>query len=185
MHNNFTLPVELKDVPLFEGLGEEERQQVLDAMVLRSFVAGRGRFYGRGSRDTERLGVNCRAECEIVREPDLGTLGKTVQLAEITPFETFGEMTMFSDRPHCTSVWAKTDVKTLKLRKSDFKKLKQRAPEVTCRLACNLVNILSDRLRRMDDWITELLDEHKAAQMHIQWNELRDRLQETFQGQLL
>jgi len=183
MHNNFTLPVELKDVPLFEGLGEEERQQVLDAMVLRSFAPDE--VILRQGIVTQNVWVLIEGQCEIVREPDLGTLGKTVQLAEITPFETFGEMTMFSDRPHCTSVWAKTDVKTLKLRKSDFKKLKQRAPEVTCRLACNLVNILSDRLRRMDDWITELLDEHKAAQMHIQWNELRDRLQETFQGQLL
>jgi hypothetical protein len=36
----------------------------------------------------------------------------------------------------------------------------------------------------MDDWITELLDERETAVVQEQWTELRERLQQTFQGQM-
>ena len=173
---------DLKNVPLFFGLSEEGRQQVIDAMVMRSFDPDE--VILRQGIITQNVWVLIEGRCEVVREPPLGSLGKTVQLAEIEPFETFGEMTMFAALPHCTSVWAKTDVKTIKLRCDDYHRLAELYPDSARQLACNLVNILSDRLRRMDEWITDLLDEREAATVHEQWTELRDRLQQTFQGHL-
>ena len=67
---------------------------------------------------------------------------------------------------------------------ADFDRIAKLHPTTTCQLACNLVNILSDRLRRMDEWITELLDEHAEALVQEQWTQIRQRLQQTFQGTL-
>ena len=75
-------------------------------------------------------------------------------------------------------------VKTVKLGRADFDRIAQLHPMTACRLVCNLVNILSERLRRMDEWITELLDEHETALVEEQWVKIRQRLQETFQGHL-
>jgi CRP-like cAMP-binding protein len=133
---------------------------------------------------TQNVWLLLMGACEVIKEPASGSLGDSVKLAEMTAHETFGEMTMFAAAPHCTSVWAITAVTTLKLSRADFDRLAQTHAATTCRLVCNLVNILSERLRRMDEWITRLLDEHETAVAEEQWLKIRKRLQETFQGHL-
>jgi CRP-like cAMP-binding protein len=173
---------ELKETSLLAGLSDEGRQQVLDAMVVREFDPGE--VILRQGIVTQNVWLLLEGRCEVVKEPPLGELGKAVTLAELVPYETFGEMTMFMEKPHTASVCASADVKTIKLRRADFERLTADHPATASRLVCNLVNILSERLRRMDDWITELLDEREAAVVQEQWTELRERLQQTFQGQI-
>jgi CRP-like cAMP-binding protein len=181
---NAPLPVgdDLKTIPLLSGLTEEGLQQVLGAMVTRDF--GPGEVILRQDIITQNVWLLLDGRCEVTKDPPLGELGKTVRLAEIGPYETFGEMTVFVERPATASVSALTDVKTIKLRRADFDRLTEEHPATACRVACNLVNILSDRLRRMDEWITDLLDERETVEMREQWAELRDRLQQTFRSQI-
>lgn len=170
-------------VPLFDGLTEADVSRVLDAMAARSFDPGE--VILRQETVTQNVWLLLEGRCEVVKEPPLGELGRTVTLAEIEPFETFGEMTLFRDQPHTATVCATTLVKTVNLSKSDFGRLMDDHPHTACRLACNLVNILSERLRRMDGWITDLLDEREDMEVREQWSQLRDRLQKTFPGQIV
>jgi len=182
--NDIPLPIEdLKYTALFRGLSDEDRQLVLDAMAERTFAPGE--VVLRQGIVTQNVWLVLDGRCDVVKEPALGASGRTVTLAELGPYETFGEMSMFMEMPHCTSVWAKADVRTIKLRRSDFDALAQQHPATACQLACNLVNILSERLKRMDDWITKLLDEPDTEEMHDQWLELRQRLQNTFPGYIV
>lgn len=182
--NDIPLPLEdLKYTALFRGLGEEDLQLVLSAMTDRTFAPGE--VVLRQGIVTQNVWLLLEGRCDVVKEPALGASGRTVTLAELGPYETFGEMSMFMEMPHCTSVWTKTEVRTIKLRRSDFEDLSQQHATAACQLACNLVNILSERLKRMDEWITELLDEPDTEEMHDQWLELRQRLQHTFPGYIV
>ncbi len=174
---------DLSETPLFAGMSREGRQQLLAAMVVRDFAPDE--VILRQGIVTQNVWMLLEGRCQVVKDPLLGELGKPVTLAELTPYETFGEMTMFEDEPHTASVWTSSDVKAIKLRNADFESLLAIYPNTACRLVCNLVNILSQRLRKMDEWITELLDEREAAVVQEQWTELRERLQQTFQGQIV
>jgi CRP-like cAMP-binding protein len=171
------------DSPLFRGLSAEDVRQILDVMVKREFEVGE--VILQQATITNNVWVLVEGECEIVREPPSENLGKTVHLAKIAPYETFGEMSFIENEPHVSSVWAATDVTTIKLRRDDFLSLTERRPACACRLACNLVSILSDRLRRMDEWVTRLLDEHETAEVRQIWSEVRDRIRTNFPGQIV
>jgi CRP/FNR family transcriptional regulator, cyclic AMP receptor protein len=177
------LPEGTKESPLLVSLTDEALHQVLEVMVARRFDAGE--VILRQDTVTHNVWVIVGGQCEVIKEPPPGRSGKPVKLAELGPAETFGEMSMFCDAPHCTSVWAATDVETLKLRRDDFERLVETHPVAACRLACNLVNLLSERIRRMNDWLGRLLDEHDAIAAEERWQNVRQRLQQKFQGYLV
>ncbi|MFV2067568.1 MAG: Crp/Fnr family transcriptional regulator [Pirellulales bacterium] len=181
MMADYAIPLAaLGDCALLVDLNDEERGLVLAAMTVGSFATDEVLL--QQGIVTHNVWLLLEGRCEVVKEPPSGQLAKAVTLAEITPYETFGEMTLFCDAPHCTSVWAKTDVKTIKLSRVGFDRLAERRPAITYRLACNLVNILGERLRRMDQWLTGLLDEHDGAVVEEQWERIGQRLQKTCHG---
>ena len=183
MQEHVALAAELRDVPLLVGLSEPERREVLEAMAARSFEPGE--VVLRQGIVTQNVWLLTDGLCEVVKEPPLGTHGSTVKLAEMGPYETFGEMTIFTESPHWASVWAQTQVTALKLRRADFDRLAEARPEIGGRLLRNMVNILSDRLRRMDDWIAELLDDRDEAVLRERWEAVRERLRQRFHGYVM
>jgi CRP-like cAMP-binding protein len=183
MHDQIFANFDPAQIPLFDGLGEADVWHVLDAMVARPFDPGE--VILRQETVTQNVWLLLEGKCQVVKEPPLGELGRTVTLAEIEPFETFGEMTLFLEEPHTATVSATTHVKTSKLSKSDFGRLMDDHPHTACRLVCNLIKILSQRLRRMDSWIADLLDEREDMEIREQWSELRDRLKKAYPGQIV
>jgi len=183
MNDALAVRDEIRRSSLFRGLSAEDLHQVLDVMVTREFAVEE--VILQQATITNNVWLVLEGHCEIVREPPPESLGKTVHLAKIGPHETFGEMSMFADEPHVATVWAATDVTTIKLRRTDFASLAQQHPAAACQLVCNLVNILSDRLRRMNEWVSQLLDQHDTDEVRQHWSELRERLRTTFQGQIV
>jgi hypothetical protein len=57
-------------------------------------------------------------------------------------------------------------------------------PSAACRLATNTIDSLAERMRRMDEWVAELVRRENARGEHApplpEWNELRKRLFESW-----
>jgi CRP-like cAMP-binding protein len=85
-------------------------------------------------------------------------------------------MSFFQPAPHSASVCAKTAAKLFRLPRARFDELLARDPAITSCLAANTISMLAERMRRMDDWVVELLA-HKPADPRVpEWNELRRRV---------
>ena len=85
-------------------------------------------------------------------------------LATLEPYNNFGEMSFFHPAPHSASVRAQTQVKLLYIERSKYDQLLTEEPACCSKLAMNTVASLADRLRRMDEWVDELLS--KSAVSH-------------------
>ena len=174
------LPAALRSGLLFDGMTSDALEAVLGAGVVRRF--GPGEVILCQGAVTHNVWLMVEGRAEVVKEPEPGRPGKPVRLAELGPGDTLGEMSLFDDEPHCTSVMSLSEVAALKWSRSALEELGRRRPEVACRVVVNLVRILSARLRRMDEWLGRLLDEHDVVVSAARWQSLRDRLQRDFLG---
>jgi len=170
-------------IPLLKELSDEDLQATLELAELRSFEPDE--VIVRQGVLTQDIWILVEGRCDVVKDVDPGEYGEPVVLSELTPFEQFGEMSFFDANPHSGSVWARTDVKLLKIRRRDFDQLAESRPRLAYRLAVNVVTSLSNRLRHMDQWVAELVNKSNPGPMVQQWQELRERLQSRFKGYLV
>lgn len=113
-----------------------------------------------------------RGKCEVRKKA--GSAER--HLATLEPGHVFGEMSFFEVVPHSASVLAVEPVKTLCLTREEFDKLRSTCPCITEKIAVNVVKLVSERLRRMDNWTCELVNGDKNQQRRKEWNEFRARL---------
>lgn len=158
---------------LFPGLSNEDRAAVLEQMVPRTFSAGQT-IVQQGQSD-QALWLIISGACNVLRRQDDQ---HTVQLATLTSGHVFGEMSLLRSAPHVATVVSATDVAVMQLPGGRFEQLHAHRPKLAFQLLINLVTILSDRLRRMDEWVTETLRSTPAtsATHRHEWQEFRSRL---------
>ncbi len=170
----------LRDIPLFRNMNASERRQLADITQVEPLPPGATLF--RQGESSRNLWVVVEGKCEVVRHFDRaegnGMPGKeTVLLAVLEPFNQFGEMSFFHPAPHSAEVRAKTAVKLLRIGYSDYKDLITDGVVAAYKLSHNAVDALAQRLRRMDDWIAELLAQRPADDSQKrEWNSFRDKL---------
>ena len=170
----------LREASFMRGLEDDERSALLRRMVSEEFDVGEVIF--RQETITRNLWLLLEGTCEVIKEPPIGSYGSPVSLAHLSSLDVFGEMTLISARPHTATVEAKTKVRTLRLRSADFEELIDSQPRLACTLACNLVCILSERLRSVDDKLGRCLDDHDTKEIQETWKELRARLGKLYAG---
>jgi CRP-like cAMP-binding protein len=85
-------------------------------------------------------------------------------------------MSFFHPAPHSASVRAKTEVKLLYIERPAYDRLMTQEPCCCSKLAINTVASLADRLRRMDEWVDELVSKNAATERVPEWNRLRATL---------
>ena len=171
---------QVKNACLFQGLDDEHRDGLLRSMICEEFAAEE--VVIRQETITRNIWLLLEGQCEVVKQPPIGAYGEPVQLAVLHPFDVFGEMSVFTGEPHVASIEAKTNVRTLRLRGGDFEKLVDDLPHLTCQIACNLVRILSARLRSVDEKLSRSLDRHEELEVQQTWKELRGRLGKLYAG---
>ena len=88
----------------------------------------------------------------------------------------FGEMSFLQEAPHSANVRALSDIDTVRLSPDAFEELKRRNLAAAYGITANLVRLLSDRLRRMDTWTCELIDDTEDTQRHDEWQEFQSKL---------
>lgn len=157
----------IEQIPIFAGLTNEEAAEVQQAAETCSFAPGETVIEHGGS--SQDLWILLEGKCDVVRTgmPGNGHNGgdvRPVVLATLQPFSNFGEMSFFHAAPHSAHVRAQTAVRLLRLTRAQHDVLAQRHPAICAKLAVNTVASLADRIRRLDDWVADLVTQKSLAE---------------------
>jgi len=162
---------ELEPCPLLRDLDRSQLSDIFELVESEHFHQGnsileQGKVY-------QAIWMIVRGECEVMRTcgPD-----DERQLAVLDSGGVFGEMSFFQKAPHSANVRAITDVDTVRLSPESFEILKQRNLAAAFGITTNLVHLLSERLRRMDTWTCELIEETADHRRHDEWQEFQSKL---------
>ena len=163
-----------KEIPIFRGFSSDEWEKLLQISAVSEFAPGEV-ILAQGQR-SQRLWILLEGVCEVFHTLAEQNSSEPCTLATLEPFANFGEMSFFHPAPHSARVRAKTAVKLLSIERSKYDVLCQRESSAACKLALNAVGSLAERLRRMDDWVDELVHRGPPSQRIPEWNRLRATL---------
>lgn len=161
---------DLPKSPLFNRLNPTQRRELPALMEAETYPAG-ATILAEGTR-TGGLWVVARGTCEVVKTADDG---RTHVLAVLETGGVFGEMAFYSTEPHAASVRCATEVHVLKLTEDRYAQLERNAPAIAYGISRAIVAVLSDRLRRMDEWTGRLLGQ-AMPERREEWSEFRAKL---------
>ena len=170
----------ITEIPLFRNLNATERRQLAEVMRLEPWAAGATIL--RQGEHCRKLSVVIEGKCEVVKNVDQpasdGKLNReSFVLAVLGPYDQFGEMSFFYPAAHSCDVRAQTAVQLLRITYTDYKDLLDEGVMAAYKLSHNVVESLAQRLRRMDDWIAELLAHQPASAEHTrEWTAFREKL---------
>jgi CRP-like cAMP-binding protein len=173
-----TLPIPDKlcrDVPIFAGLNETECRQLTDIATVQRFVPGE--VLVKQGEMSRTFSILLEGSCEVVRQFDeLASLDEAVVLAVLGRYSHFGEMSFFKPAPHSASVRAKTTGQAIRIERVDYDDLILDGVWGAYKLAYNVTQTLADRLRRMDEWIGELMTHRPPEECEGEWTKFREKL---------
>lgn len=149
--------------------GVEDAVAVHQLAERRRFVAGEAIL--TEGRQERGLWLVLSGQCEVLK----GTNGHTERLAVLQPGEVFGEMSFLQPAPHSATVRAVGEVEAARLSPEAFESLRAQAPATAYRLLTGLSQVLSSRLRRMDERVCELQG-HPPEGRRQEWDDFRARL---------
>ena len=138
----------LANVPLFADLDAASLRQLAAAAHRRAFQAGEMIFH-RGDpgqvlyvirQGTVKIGLTSQE-------------GQEVALAVLGPGECFGELALLDGQPRSADAQALEQVHAYSLRRSEFIGVVMREP----RIAIQVMQVLSQRLRQTDEMVQDLL----------------------------
>ena len=164
MNNN-----SLAQLPIFQGMSDVERSELL-AIAHREEVTAGERIIKQGKL-VQNLWLILEGQCEVTRRTESGC---QLNLAKLEPNTQFGEMSFFHAAPHSADVIALTDMKLLRLAREDYDALVATANPVAFKLAMNSLEQLSERLRRTDEWITNLVCGESHKPTPSEWTSFRE-----------
>ena len=169
-----TIAIEvLAKLPIFQSMTEPQRRQILDIASTMEFAPGE--VVMRQGKNSQNLLVVLEGHCQVVK-----TVGdqnrSSFVLAELGPDDHFGEMSFFQAAPHSATVSALTALKLLRIERKDYDVLLADESLAAYKLAFNILDELADRLRRMDGWVTELMNDDAQAARVSEWSSFREKL---------
>jgi CRP/FNR family cyclic AMP-dependent transcriptional regulator len=143
----------LRQVALFDSLGDPELEALSDLTFSRTFDKGQFIILAEEPGDTLFLIRSGQVKVSLLHED-----GKEFILSLLGEGDVFGELSLLDDRPRSANVTAMVRTELLMLKRADFLSLVQRVPQI----AVTLLEELATRLRRTDDQVEglALLDVH-------------------------
>lgn len=164
--------------PVFADMTPDEREQVMTLLERETYPAGK--IILREGDSTQLLWIIVSGRCEVFILRRDGTENR---LAILEPGAVFGEMSFFHPAPHSANVRALTEVEVMRLSREKFDRLHDFAPGASCKIAANTAGIIADRLRRMDEWVRELVENsgEKSPRVKEEWEEFRAKLYSDWQ----
>lgn len=163
-----------KKVPIFQGLSEAACRALVEAAEMVEFQGGE--YILVEGRQAPQLWILLQGTCEVIKTLGQGNDSRPVVLATLEPFATFGEMSFFHPAPHSASVQAKTNARLLRLSRGAFERVAAEHPGLAYTVALNTLGSLADRLRRMDEWVAELVGRNGGTVRVPEWARLREQL---------
>ncbi|HEX3999507.1 MAG TPA: cyclic nucleotide-binding domain-containing protein [Pirellulales bacterium] len=180
MTTDIVLDKLLAEIPLFRNLNATERRQLAEITRLEPWAAGA--TIARQGEECRKLSVVIEGKCEVVKHvqqpaPDGKLVRAAFVLAVLGPYDQFGEMSFFHPAPHSADVRAQSAVQLLRISYPDYKDLLDEGVMAAYKLSHNVVEVMAQRLRRMDDWIAELLAHQPSNAEHTrEWSAFREKL---------
>jgi len=150
----------LAQLPIFQGMTDAERAELL-GRCHRVDVSANEHIITQGKM-LRNLWFILEGDCEVTRRTDSGC---QINLATLGPNTQFGEMSFFHAAPHSADVIARTNMQLLRLAREDYDALVSECNPVVFKIAMNSLEQLSERLRKTDEWITNLVcgEDHKPT----------------------
>lgn len=165
----------LQSIAMFDGLSDEDIQRLTEVAQFVDFEPGELILHEGGNG--QNLWVLLEGKCEVYKHQHEGASpGNPVLLAEIGPNSHFGELSFFHPALHSADVRAKTPVRVFQLTREAFDALAQAGSCAPYKLAYNAMASVSERLRRMDQWVTRLLGKEQLDTRVNEWEEFRQKL---------
>ena len=161
-------------LPIFALMSDEERQQLVDIASNLRFEPGD--MVLTEGQVSQNLLVVLEGKCEVVKTTKAG---REVKLADLKANDVFGEMSFFSSAPHSASVRALNRLRVLRFERRDYDLLIKENCLAAFKMAYNMIDDVSDRVRCMDDWVSKLMaeeEEEETAERVSEWSTFRDRL---------
>ena len=164
--------------PVFTNMTTDEREQVVTLLEPQTYQAGD--VILREGDSTQLLRIIVRGRCEVFI---LRSDGSDNRLAVLEPGAVFGEMSFFHPAPHSATVRAATEVEVMRLSRQKFDRLHELASGAACKIAANTAGIIAERLRRMDQWVRDFVEnrEGKSRPVKEEWEEFRAKLYSDWQ----
>lgn len=161
---------ELERCSLLSGFTTAELTAFLDRAIFESF--GQGEEILTEGKLYQGIWLIVSGRCEVVKRGPQ----RDSRLAILEPGHVFGEMSFLQAVPHSASVRALDRVETVRLMRQQYEELRECCPSAAHRIAANIVRVLSDRLRKMDEWTCELVEKECDGRRHEEWKEFRSKL---------
>ena len=130
---------ELKQVPLFSGLGQRQLRRLAEDFKQCAFEPGMTPL-----REGRMSGVGFY----VIREGEASVSVGGKELARLGPGDHFGELGLISERARTATVTAETRLHCLKLADWDFRRFLKESPDVAWKLLEHVVGLLVDARER-------------------------------------
>jgi len=163
----------LAQLPIFHDMSGSERAEL--AAISHRCEYQPGEVVITQGQSSQNLWIVLAGRCRVARSVNSG-VGCVIDLAELTARDQFGEMSFFHAAPHSASVEALTPLKVLRIDRADYDRLMAAGSIAAHKLALNCVDDLADRLRRMDEWVTDLLCKRDNKHDASEWTRFREKL---------
>jgi CRP/FNR family transcriptional regulator, cyclic AMP receptor protein len=155
--------------PIFEGFTAEEYEGALALLEQQSYA--KGDVILHEGKSEQALWILVKGSCEVVKR------NKTEhKLATLDAGSAFGEMSFLQKAPHSATVRASTAVKVLRMTRENYEQLHTRHPTAAYKITQIVVSLMAQRLRRMDEWICDLVERPEGANHREEWHDFRAKL---------
>ena len=161
---------EIQECRILEDLSAEEIEALGQFVWFKEFPSGDDIL--TEGHNYQGLWLILRGQCDVIK--DCGEAESN--LATLQEGCLFGEMSFFEDVPHSATVRATQPTEVVCMTREEFEKFRKEHPATTEKIVINIVKLMSDRLRQMDQWTCRLVENEVNTQKHQEWHEFRARL---------
>lgn len=137
----------LLEMPVFDGMTIQEIIKIV-AVCSKKELPINTKIYGIGEESDEML-ILVKGKISVVSRGG-------VELQSYEPYDTIGEMGIFTGEPRSATVNAATDCTVLKISKVELFRVLSGERELKERFLVNLIKVISDKIRRQNDIVEEL-----------------------------
>jgi len=164
----------LAQIPLFQGLADEDREALAERLTERGLRSG-DVVFSQGDAGSSMYLV--KAGAVQVYLPSTGKDSPAVVLKDVRTGEYFGELALFDDKPRSASVRATVDTVLLELTREDLSEHLGRST----RAAMTILSVMSERLRETNALVGQRAakDVVKEFEENLKWGQrLADKVAE-------
>ena len=161
-------PAALQKLRTFGGISQAEASKIVGDLTEMKFDAGSTILHE--GKSIQALWIILDGSCRVLRT---AVDGSEKVLAELKSGDVFGEMSFLRSAPHSATIRAISNVSVFTYTIEDFLRMAESHPSAAFSICTNIAAVLAERLRRMDHWVCEFVDNHETQTRQNEWQSFR------------